>query len=254
MIFSSPLTSCNTDEKKFTEFNTRIEKISLLSDSYKSSSNDYLKTLIDSIKIIKNEYSIIKFDTIFSNQLENKINVITSQLKNKISNNCIINRTFEMEINDLVDYSYYKIRLNFSILKGNKCEARLYINDLYGRSLSEILGNWPLQNLQLKFKSKYEEDYYLIKFLNENKWDYLQNEDKSVLLNYEIYNDSTFKINIKNYPILLKVKDFNDCECDLIRVKYTESRNYTKQKVDNDNNKEVDIVPLSGDNRPVIKY
>lgn len=237
MIFSSPLTSCNTDEKKFTEFNTRIEKISLLADSYKSDNSDYLKTLIDSIKIIKNEYSTIKFDSIFNNQLEEKINVITSQIKRKISKNCTINRTFEMEINNLDGGFNYNFRLDFSILKDNKCEVRLYIKPPFE--------DWVRFNHFIKFKSEYNEDQYLSNFLNENTWTSFLNEDVKVVLYYETYNDSTLRINMKNYPILLKIKDFNDCECELSRVKYTESRKNISRKY---------TAPLSGDNRPVIKY
>lgn len=237
IIFFTLLTSCNSDEKKFKEFNTRIEKISLLSESYNSDNNDYLKTLIDSIKIIKNEYSIIKFDSIFNNQLEEKINVITSQIKRKISKNCTVNRTFEMEINNLDGGFNYNFRLDFLILKDNKCEARLYIKPPFE--------DWMRFNHFIKFKSEYNEDQYLSNFLNENTWAGFLNEDVKVVLYYETYNDSTLKINMKNYPILLKIKDFNDCECELSRVKYTESRKNINRKL---------IAPLSGDNRTVIEY
>jgi hypothetical protein len=53
------------------------------------------------------------------------------------------------------------------------------------------------------------------------------------------------RINMKNYPILLKIKDFNDCECELSRVKYTESRKNISRKY---------TAPLSGDNRIKIEY
>ena len=225
LFFIVLLTSCNSNERKFKEFNTRIENLTLLSESLNSDNNDYLNSLIDSTKIIKNEYTIIKLDPEYKNQLEEKINVITSQLKRKIANNCVLNRTFEIQINNLVDWSSYKIRLDFLILKGNKCEARLNIYDLNGRSITDIIDYWAyVPNFQFKFKSNYEEDYYLIKFLNENKWDYSTHGDKKVLLNYTLYNDSTFKINIDNYPYLLKVKDLKDCECELTRSINTKSR------------------------------
>lgn len=212
--------SCNTNENKFNEFNRRIENISLLTDSYKSDDNNYLKTLIDSIKIIQNEYSIIKIDTTFTNKLDNKIILISSKIKRKISQNCVLNRTFEIEIDNIEDGSTFlnilleKIRLDFTFLKNNKCELRLYIKSFFEN-------DWIRFNHFIKFKNKKKEDYDLVRFLNENFTNKLTltNEDIKVLTNYEIYNDSTFKIKINDNLILLNVKDFNDCECDIIRKK-----------------------------------
>ncbi len=249
--------SCNSDEKRFKEFNARIENIALLSESLKSNENDYLKSLIDSIKIIKNEYSILKLDSTFENKLQQKVNLTTSLLKRKISNNCILNRTFEMEIDgfdDFPQFLYGKIRLDFYILKDNKCVITLYTNNQKFE--------WDyFYSSPPEFKSSHEEDMYLLKFLNETRWVNTQNEHEKVILNYETYDDSTFRINIPNYPIFLKVKDFMDCESELIRTKYSKSRKMKKniQTFQDINNKiekykkSINTEPVY-DNRPVIKY
>lgn len=253
IIFIILLTSCNSYERKFKEFNTRIENITLLSESLNNDNNDYLNSLIDSTKIIKNDYSVIKLDPEFKNKLEEKINVITSQLRRKIANNCILNRTFEMEIEGfdvLTQFLYPKIRLDFTMLKDNKSEIRLYSNN-------DLIDWEGYYEFAPKFKSIHEEDAYLIKFLNENEWIKTQNENEKVILNYEIYNDSTFKIKMDNYPILLKVKDFKDCECELIRTKYTKSRKmkqYTQTYNDLKIKSEKYNQSSDGDKRTVIEY
>jgi hypothetical protein len=224
------LFSCNNDEKVFQNYQNRIVNISTLSQSLKNTDNEYLKTLIDSIKIIQNEFSVINPDLKFKNELDNNIKLIESNLKRKISQNCILNKTFEIEIdtNDKIidfEHRFNAIRLIFFIKKNNNSEVRLDI-----KSEWEDWDRYSVGHFLFKFINTKKEDFYIIKFVNEM----IPHEPKGLELssfagkgleeevivnvNYEIYNDTTFKINInKDHPLFLKVNDLNDCECELIK-------------------------------------
>jgi hypothetical protein len=120
--------SCNDDENKSNYYNLRLDNISILSQSFKNDNNEYLMTLLDSLKIIKNEHTNFKIGDKYKSELDNKINEIDSLINLKISQNCILKKPYSVYI----DKKYYKsfpegFILNVTFKENNKCSIKLYL-------------------------------------------------------------------------------------------------------------------------------
>ena len=124
------LYSCNDDEKKSNYYNLRLDNISILSQSLKNDNNEYLITLLDSIKIIKNEHENLKIGDKYKSELDNKINEIYSLINFKIIQNCILEKTYSVYIENkgYVNYEGKEgITLNVTFKENNKCSIYLTV-------------------------------------------------------------------------------------------------------------------------------
>ena len=200
--------SCNENEK-LNLYNLRLDNILILSQSSKNENNEYLKTLIDSIKIIQNEYKNLKNNDKNKLELDFKKNKIDSLVNFKISQNCILNRTYELIINNegyindkgMTEVSQLKFEVTF--LKNNKCEIKTYIYFLMSQFFNT---NWE-ESTKYLFSDEKIENLTLRKMIRQNNY----------YTNYEQINEDLFKVVNDDFPIpmFLKVIDKNDCECSL---------------------------------------
>jgi hypothetical protein len=173
------LYSCNDDEKKSNYYNLRLDNISILSQSFKNDNNEYLTTLLDSIKIIKNEHENLKIGDKYKSELDNKINEIYSLINFKIIQNCILEKTYTVYIDnkDYINFevNYGRIGLNVTFKENNKCSI----------SITPDLNRYKF------FNGNYEQ-------INENLI-------KVTILNFPI-------------PLFLKVINIRNCEFELSEI------------------------------------
>jgi len=87
IICMSIFISCNNDKEIFNSYNSRIQNISILSQSFKNSENDYLKILIDSSKILTNDINHLEIKLDIKKKLIDSIQRIEKLIKANISNN-----------------------------------------------------------------------------------------------------------------------------------------------------------------------
>jgi hypothetical protein len=193
--------SCNTDEKVYNNYQKRVNNIYTLSQSFKNTENDYLKTLIDSSKIVKNDINQLDIKLELKKTLIDSIQKLEESLKNKISLNCIIGKTLSVFIKDKKDDRSW-IKFICEIKKNNKCtiNTKVYL-DHFG-------------NLE-------ESPWYFEYFIDP---EFGSQQLREIVVKgefqstYKQINENTFVINIPNLPLTINIKDLNDCECELIKL------------------------------------
>ncbi len=205
IICMSIFISCNNDKEIFNSYNSRIQNISILSQSFKNSENDYLKILIDSSKILTNDINHLEIKLDMKKKLIDSIQRIEKLIKANISNNCIIGKTFFIFLNG--DNESFDVKLICEIDKHNVCTI--------STKLMWKVFEGEIENIKSGFAGVTTFDlFYYNRIKNKNIRDVVRKGRFQTTFNQTDFD--TFEI-LPIYPLKIKVKDLNECECELTK-------------------------------------